>query len=105
MHFVRRNGQRQLFNHLQRHHFPGDFGKAFCAALDLHIALLVKAYDIAGVVPAGFDLAVDIFCRWRFQHARVFYPQVAVHDVRPFQLQASALFNARNGEQTRVHPR
>ena len=105
MHLIRGDGRRQLLNHFQRDHFTGDFGEALRASLNLYKALFIKTDNITGVVPAGFNLAVDVFSRRHLKHAWVFHAQITVHHVWPFQLQTATVLNARHGQQTRIHPR
>ena len=103
MDFIWRNTKCQLFHHFQRHHFACNFGKAFCAALNLHKALLVETHNIASVIPAALHFAANILGGGHFQYTWLLHPQIAVHYVRPFQLQASALFDTRNRQQARIH--
>lgn len=103
--FFRRRFQSDLLDALQRHHLARDFGKAFGASLNLAEAALVKADDIAGIVPARLHLPFAVVGDGRFQHAGVFDAQIALHDVGPAQLQPPALFNAFNRHQARIHAR
>ncbi len=80
------NAKRQLLDHLQRDHFASNFRKAF-RALNLHKTIFIEAYNIARIVPAARSVSPLAFSADGTSSLRpVFHAQIAIHDIRPFQL-------------------
>ncbi len=77
------------------HHFACNFGKAFCAALNLHKACSSKR-TISPVSYQPRSISPEHSRRWALPVHLASPPADSRHYVRPFQLQASALFDTRN---------
>ncbi len=83
--------------------FRCNFGKAFCAALNLHKALLIKR-TISPVSYQPRSISPRIFSGWALPVHQASPPADSRSLCSPFQLQASALFDTRNRQQARIIP-
>ncbi len=83
--------------------FACNFGKAFCAALNLHKALLSKR-TISPVSYQPRSISPRTSRRWALPVHLASPPGDSRSLVRPFQLEASALFDTRNRQQAASIP-